>query len=100
MARAVASGPIRLAADLNLFDAESDQEFVDKLFIPHIRKAGDFRGAATLWVEGGALLWNASSKFPSDWVRGSFEAASMSDKLTLLSEPVSDVVLAAWLTQP
>jgi hypothetical protein len=100
MARAVASGSIRLAANLGHFNASSDDEYQQKLFIPHLRKAGDFRAAATLWVEGGALLWNAADGFPSDWVRGSFEAASMSDRLTLLSEPVSDVVLAAWLTMP
>ncbi|MCB9386111.1 MAG: acetylxylan esterase [Bryobacterales bacterium] len=100
LARAVASGSIHMAADLRLFDASKDEEFVDKLFIPHLRKAGDFRAASTLWVEGGALLWNTAPGFPSDWVRGSFEAASMSDKLMLLQDQVSDIALAAWLTQP
>ena len=98
LARALASGSIRLAADLNQFDASKDEEYVEKLFIPHLRKAGDFRAAATLWVEGGALLWNAAPGFPSDWVRGSFEAAGMADQLTLLADPAPDEVLAAWLT--
>ena len=98
LARAVASGSIRLAADLYEFDASSDEAFVEKLFVPHLRRAGDFRAAATLWVEGGALLWNAAGGFPQDWVRASFDAAGMGDQLMLLDGPVADPALAAWLT--
>ena len=98
LARAVASGSIRMAADLNQFDASSDEAFVEQLFVPHLRKAGDFRAAATLWVEGGALLWNAASGFPQDWVRASFEAAGMPQQLMLLSGPVADEALIGWLT--
>jgi dienelactone hydrolase len=100
LARAVASGSIRLAADLNQFDASKDEEYVEKLFIPHLRQAGDFRAAATLWVEGGALVWNAAPGFPSDWVRQSFDAAGMYDQLTMLEGPAPVEVLAAWLTRP
>ena len=100
LARAVVGGSVRLAADLNQFDASSDEAFVEKLFVPHLRKAGDFRAASTLWVEGGALLWNAASGFPQDWVRASFDAANMADRLTLLSSEVAQEALVGWLTMP
>ena len=98
LARALVGGSVRLAADLNQFDASSDEAFVEKLFVPHLRKAGDFRAASTLWVEGGALLWNAASGFPQDWVRASFDAANMADRLTLLSSEVAQEALVGWLT--
>ncbi len=97
LARALTSGSIRMAADLYLFDASSDDAFVETLFAPHLRKAGDFRAASTLWVEGGALLWNAAPGFPQDWVRASFDAAGMDDELTLLGGPVADEALIGWL---
>jgi dienelactone hydrolase len=63
-ARALADDKINLAADLARFRAASDSEYVEKFFIPGIRKAGDFRAAAVLVASGRTLLHNASPEYP------------------------------------
>ena len=88
-ARALADDGIRLIADLDQFDAASDSEFENKLFIPHLRKAGDFRGASVLLAGHKTLLHNVNAAFPRDWIEASFLAAGTEDMLELQSSAVS-----------
>jgi dienelactone hydrolase len=89
-ARALADGNVRLLADLDQFDPTSDAEFEKRLFIPGIRRAGDFLAAGVLQSPGQTLLHNLSPAFPSDWYHASFEAAGSPElldlRLTQLSE--------------
>jgi hypothetical protein len=80
-ARALADGEVRLLADLDQFDASSDAEFEKRLFIPALRRAGDFLAAAVLQSPGRTLLHNLSPAFPNDWFHASFEAAGSPDLL-------------------
>lgn len=79
-ARALADDKIALAADLAQFRAATDSEYVEKFFIPGLRKAGDFRAAAVVASSGKTLLHNASPEF----------SQARQDR-------VSDADLAAWL---
>lgn len=87
---ALADDSIRLIADLDGFDAGSDAEFESKLFIPHIRKAGDFRAASVLVAGHRTLLHNVNTSFPRDWIEASFEAAEAQDMLELQSTALSE----------
>ena len=89
-ARALADDGIRLIADLDQFDAGSDVEFESKLFIPHIRKAGDFRAASVLVAGHKTLLHNVNASFPKDWIEASFGAAEAQDLLELQSTALSE----------
>ena len=89
-ARALADGGIRLIADLDQFDTGSDAEFENKLFIPHIRKAGDFRAASVLVAGHKTLLHNASAAFPRDWIEGISEATEALDMLELQSAALGE----------
>ncbi|MBI3693842.1 MAG: hypothetical protein HY238_03250, partial [Acidobacteria bacterium] len=62
----------------------TDAEYVEKFFIPGVRKAGDFRAAAMLVSTGKTLLHNAGSEFPTDWI------AARPDR-------VPDAELLAWI---
>jgi dienelactone hydrolase len=79
-ARALADDRVNLAADLAQFRAATDAEYVEKFFIPGIRKAGDFRAAAVLVKSGKTLLHNASPEFP-----------------LVRQDRISDAELLAWL---
>ena len=96
-ARALADGPMTLVADLALFDAGSDAEFESHFFIPGLRKAGDFRGAATLLPSEQTILHNVAGSFPSDWVRDSFAAAAAESELQIQDAVLSDEEIAQWL---
>jgi Acetyl xylan esterase (AXE1) len=94
-ARAVAGEGVNLAADLVQFAADTDSEYVNKFFIPGLRRAGDFRAAAVLNTRGRELIYNAGPQFPGGWAR---EAAKVSgSELDLRTAPVEVPDLVAWL---
>ena len=97
-ARALADDGIRLIADLDGFDAGSDAEFESKLFIPHIRKAGDFRAASVLVAGHKTLLHNVNASFPRGWIEASFGAAEAQDMLELQSTALSEQELIERIT--
>jgi dienelactone hydrolase len=95
-ARAVAGGGVNLAADMAQFAADTDEEYVNKLFIPGLRRAGDFRAASVMSTQGRALIYNASAQFPADWARQAAKAAG--SELDLRTGAVDEPNLVAWLT--
>ena len=96
-ARALADSKVVLLADLARFDATSDDQYVNHFFVPGIRRAGDFRGAATLLTSGKAVLHNISNAFPSEWLEKSFDAAGAPDQLVIQHPPVTEAEILATL---
>jgi dienelactone hydrolase len=94
-ARAMAGEGVNLAADLVQFAADTDSEYVDKFFIPGLRRAGDFRAASVLNTQGRSLIYNASSQFPADWARQAAKAAG--SEFDLRPGVVAETDLVAWL---
>jgi dienelactone hydrolase len=95
-ARAMAGEGVNLAADLVQFAADTDSEYVDKLFIPGIRRAGDFNAAAVLNTQGRALIYNAGPQFPADWAQQAAKAAG--SEFDLRTTKVAETDLVTWLT--
>jgi hypothetical protein len=95
-ARAMAGEGVSLAADLVQFAADTDSEYVDKFFIPGLRRAGDFHAASVLNTQGRALIYNAGPQFPADWARQAAKAAGT--VLDLRPEVVAESDLVAWLS--
>ena len=94
-ARALAGRGVNLAADLGQFRAGTDQEHLDKFFVPGLRKAGDFRAAAVLDTQDRVLLHNAGPEFPTDWVRESAKAGA--SKADIRSTIATEMDLLEWL---
>jgi dienelactone hydrolase len=82
-ARALADGDVRLLADMDQFDVTSDSEFEKRLFIPGLRRSGDFLATAVLQSSGRTLLYNLAPSFPSDWHQASAQAAGTAELLDL-----------------
>jgi dienelactone hydrolase len=95
-ARTMAGEGVTLVADLVQFAADTDAEYVDKLFIPGLRRAGDFHAASVLNTQGRALIFNAGPQFPADWARQAAKAAG--SELDLRPGGVAEPDLAAWLS--
>jgi hypothetical protein len=87
-ARTMADDQVNLAADLAQFRADTDAEYVDRFFIPGLRKAGDFRAAAVLNAGGKVLLHNVSQEFPAAWVQEGTEVRQ---------NRLSEADLVAWI---
>jgi hypothetical protein len=94
-ARAMAGEGVNLAADLVQFAADTDSEYVDRFFIPGVRKAGDFRAAAVMNSQGRTVIYNAGPQFPADWARQTAKAAG--SELDLRAGSVDQADLVAWL---
>jgi dienelactone hydrolase len=96
-ARTMAGPGVDLAADLAQFAADTDAEYLNRFFIPGLRKAGDFRAAAVVNAQGRALIYNAGLQFPSDWARQA--AAAAKSQLDLRAGAVADADLIGWVTR-
>jgi hypothetical protein len=94
-ARAMADERVNLAADLAQFRSGTDAEYIDKFFIPGLRRAGDFRAAATLNAQGKVLVHNASTEFPAEWAQSSAQAAG--SKADIRAGRASESEILAWL---
>ena len=97
LAAALDPGELTVAVDLDRFDASDDAAYVDGLFIPGLRRAGDVRAAAPLLSRGRLLLHNVHPGFPLSWFESSFAAAGRAGNLRIDEEPVSAEALADWL---
>ncbi len=98
IAAALDPGIGTVIADLAKFDATSDAAYVEGLFIPGLRRAGDFRAVAVL-LSGHAdvLLHNAHPAFPVSWFRAAFGAADRGESLAIEEGPLTDGALLAWI---
>lgn len=97
LAAALDGGLQAVAADLDGFDPTTDSEYVNGLFIPGIRRAGDFRAAAPLLTETQLLLHGGHEAFPVPWYRAAFEAAGHADGLTILDGEAPSEGILDWL---
>ena len=86
-----------VAADLDGFDPTSDADYEDRLFIPGLRRAGDFRATATLLPQTGLLLYGLHPRFSTDWYRAAFEAAGRADHLVIRADEPTSESIVAWL---
>ena len=99
LAAAIDSDVQSVAVDLDQFDATDDSAYVEELFVPGIRRAGDFRGASTLTTGADLLLHNVHEAFPQQWYRSAFDAAGRSEHLRIEEEAVDAETLLDWLNR-
>ena len=97
LAAALDTEELTVAADLDRFDVSDDAAFVNGLFIPGLRRAGDVRAAAPLLSRGRLLLHNLHAGFPSRWFETSFEAAAKPESLRIDEERTPAEALVDWL---
>jgi hypothetical protein len=92
-ARSLADDHLNLIADMAQFDTESDAEYIEKLFIPGLRRSGDFRAALSVLAPGTALLHNTGATFPADWVQQAYAAAGVSERIEIRPASLPDAEL-------
>jgi hypothetical protein len=85
------------AVDADAFEAGVDMEYLKRLNIPGLRRAGDFRSAAVLNVAGQLWIHNTAPSFPSEWVTSVFSALQKSSALRLQKNRAGDDELLSWI---
>jgi dienelactone hydrolase len=83
-ALAAAVAPVRLSIlDVGHFDTTGDADFLDRLYIPGLRRAGDFQTAADM-ASGGIVFHNAGPRFDAGRARVTPETLTPAEIIALL----------------
>jgi len=86
----------RVAADAARFDSSNDDEFVERLFCPHLRAAGDFVAAAALIAPAPLAIHNTGGGFATDGIAQVYAAAGATERLTVSRARMSAAAIAEW----
>jgi hypothetical protein len=86
----------RITADAQGLDNRSDDQWVDKAFLPLIRKAGDLPTAASLIAPRPLLIFNTAQGFDPSALKRMYQAAA-ADRLLSISDKVEPVEVLAKL---
>ena len=79
------------------FDTSDDQVFVEKCYVPCLRRAGDFRAAGALIAPGKMLIHNTRGRFKTDWIEDTYKAVGQPSCLAVQASRASDDLIADWL---
>ena len=87
-------------ADCNQLDLTNDAALLtDDLFVPCLRRMGDFRTILTLAAPHPLLLHNTGAKFTAaDWLREVYADIGAAPKLQAAPERLNEDALVNWLT--
>jgi dienelactone hydrolase len=97
LARPLLPKLISTAADAAGFESESDEAYLDKLYIPLLRRAGDFASAAFLGPAAPLAIHNVGGKFKTEAFRTSFQLQDAAGELRVSDTALSAKEIAAWL---
>ena len=97
LARALAPEIQNTIADVSQFKSLDDQAYLDQLYIPHIRKAGDFRTALTIALPTQLLIHNTGSQFDTRWVQDVYRISKAEPALRIENARISEATMLSWL---
>ncbi len=99
LARPLLRKDYAVAADAAGFDASKDESYVEKLYVPLLRRAGDFDSAAWLAPASLLLLHNTGGRFARGAFQQAFALQGASDRLRISEAGLPDSEIAAWLSK-
>jgi dienelactone hydrolase len=97
LARGLAADSAAFNVDTNQFEADSDAAYLKELNIPGIRRAGDFRTAGILSMQGPLWIQNPGKSFPLEWLRSVYAALGKQGLLKIQPERATDPQILEWL---
>ncbi len=75
----------------------SDDAYMNRLYIPGLRRAGDLRAAQALLAPTPLVIYNTGGVFDTAWARKAYETAGVEERLEILEGPVGLDVLTRSL---
>jgi dienelactone hydrolase len=97
LARSLSPELEQTAADVAQFKTREDQSYLDRLYIPLIRRAGDFRTAVTLAGPSRLLIHNTGTQFETEWALDTYRIEHSEDRLRVEQRKLSQEELTLWL---
>ena len=99
LARGLAPELHRTVVDVSRFASEDDRAYLDHLYIPVLRRVGDFKTASMLAPATPLLIHNAGESFDTQWVQQAYRLAGKTSLLQIRSTKIRQAQLISWLTQ-
>ena len=99
LARALAPQLHRTLVDVANFSSEEDGAYLEHLYVPVLRRAGDFKTAAMLPSATRLLVHNTGENFSTDWFRHAYELAGKTDLLEIEPDEITRGRILSWLTR-
>jgi dienelactone hydrolase len=84
-------------ADAACFDNHSDDAYIERLFIPGLRRIGDFQTAAALTAPRNLLIYNTGESFDIAAYRKVYEQAGAKKALEVIAGSIADKQLCSRL---
>lgn len=98
LARGLAPRIDRMAIDAARFDTNSDEEFLRRLPIPGLRRAGDFATAITIAPPTPLLIHNTSDQFRTERIAEVYRRFGRASDFNTQADKMTDTALLAWLS--
>jgi dienelactone hydrolase len=98
LARAFATGVDQMVVDTAQFDNNNDEDYLRRLAIPGLRRAGDFLTAVTIAPLTPLLLHNTGTQFQVGKITDVFAALNKVSNLQVQAEKLNDTAVVQWLT--
>lgn len=86
-----------VAADANGFNTRRDASFLESLYIPGLRRAGDFNSACTLIQPARLLVHGTAGRFAVGWARETWRALGNRD-FRVRKDAADAAAICRWLT--
>jgi len=88
---------LRTVIDLNRFDSESDEAYLEQLNVPHIRRIGGLRAVAAVACNGPIWFHNVGEHFDEEWVKAAGKVNGAEVRIT--REKAGEQAIVDWLNR-
>jgi len=99
LAKSLAPDVARTAVDVAEFDNDNDDLFVSELFVPSLRRAGDFRTAGALIAPSEMFIHNTGNTFNAGWTTDVYKVIGAESKLIVQKEKATEAKIVEWLVK-
>lgn len=83
--------------DMAGFDASSDQEFIERLYAPCLRRVGDLPTAGALAAPRRLMIHNTRGRLDTDFIRGAYSVGGNDGQLSVKRMPATDEAIYRWM---
>ena len=99
LAASLAGNLNAVVADADQFSSGSDAEYLERLFVPGLRRAGDFRTAQSLIAPTPLFIHNTAQVFHTAWGKDAYKACDAANLIEVTETPAGADQILAWLKE-
>ena len=97
LAASLEKGLNAVAADTDDFDLDDDEDYLETLYVPGLRRVGDLRTAQAMIAPSPLLLHNTKKGFDTEWATEAYHSVGVPDLLETKRKHASGKTILQWL---